>query len=172
MIGRILGELDRLEMREDTIVILWGDHGWQLGEHSLWCKHALFETSLHAPLLIDAPGFKSGQRVNSLVEFVDIYPTLCALAGVELPSHLQGKSLLPLLEDPKAEFKEAIFGRYHGGESVRINDFQYTEWVSGAKMLYDHKADPDENLNIVSNPEHAELVQKMQRLLQEHRQSL
>ncbi len=172
MIGRILGELDRLEMREDTIVILWGDHGWQLGEHSLWCKHALFETSLHAPLLIDAPGFKSGQRVNSLVEFVDIYPTLCALAGVELPSHLQGKSLLPLLEDPKAEFKEAIFGRYHGGESVRINDFQYTEWVSGAKMLYDHKADPDENLNIVSNPEHAELVQKMQRLLQDHRQSL
>ena len=172
MIGRVLAELDRLEMRDDTIVILWGDHGWQLGEHSLWCKHSLFETSLHAPLLIQAPGMKTEQRVESLVEFVDIYPTLCELAGVKAPDHLQGKSMVTLLENPTKPFKEAIFGRYHGGDSVRTKDFQYTEWGSGAKMLYDHTSDPDENLNIVSNPEQAGRVKKMQKLLQNHKNSL
>lgn len=172
MIGRLLDELDRLEMRDNTIVILWGDHGWQLGEHSLWCKHALFETSLHAPLIVSAPGMKAGQRTAALVEFVDIYPTLCDLAGVEAPDHLHGKSLAPLMRDPEAPFKEAIFGRYHGGESVRSDRFQYTEWTSGAKMLYDHASDPDENVNVVNNPKYREVVAKLQQILKDHRASL
>jgi arylsulfatase A-like enzyme len=172
MIGRLLDELDRLEMRDNTIVILWGDHGWQLGEHSLWCKHALFETSLHAPLIVSAPGMKAGQRTAALVEFVDIYPTLCDLAGVEAPDHLHGKSLAPLMRDPVAPFKEAIFGRYHGGESVRSDRFQYTEWTSGAKMLYDHASDPDENVNVVNNPKYREVVAKLQQILKDHRASL
>ena len=78
-------------MLDETIIILWGDHGFQLGDHTLWCKHTLFETSMHAPLIISAPGYEAGQRVNSLAEMVDIYPTLCELAGLELPPHLQGK---------------------------------------------------------------------------------
>jgi arylsulfatase A-like enzyme len=115
---------------------------------------------------------KSNQRVKSLVEFVDIYPTLCELAGIKYPEHLQGKSMVTLLENPTEPFKEAIFGRYHGGDSVRTADFQYTEWPSGAKMLYSHTTDPDENLNIVGNPEQAGRVIKMQKLLQNHKRSL
>ena len=172
MIGRLLDELERLEMRDNTIVILWGDHGWQLGEHSLWCKHALFETSLHAPLIISAPGMQAGQRTAALVEFVDIYPTLCELAGVEAPDHLQGKSLAPLMRDPEAPFKEAIFGRYHGGESVRSDRYQYTEWTSGAQMLYDQRSDPDENVNVVNQPKYREVVAKLQQILKQHRASL
>lgn len=172
MIGRLLDELDELGMRENTIVILWGDHGWQLGEHSLWCKHALFKTSLHSPLIISAPGESAGQRVQSLVEFVDIYPTLCQLAGVEIPSHAQGRSLAPLMRDPGAPFKEAIFGRYHGGESVRTDRYQYSEWTSGARMLYDHTTDPAENVNIAEDPRYKEIVERHQSLLQSHRKSL
>ena len=172
MIGRLLDELEELCMRENTIVILWGDHGWQLGEHSLWCKHSLFETSLHAPLIISAPGESSGQRVESLVEFVDIYPTLCELAGVDIPSHAQGRSLASLIRDPDAPFKEAIFGRYHGGECVRTDSYQYSEWTSGARMLYNHNTDPDENLNIAEDPRYKEIVESHKSLLENHRESL
>ena len=95
MIGKLLDELEDQDLLKDTIIVLWGDHGFQLGDHTLWCKHTLFETSMHAPLIISAPGFQSGQRVNSLAEMIDIYPTLCELAGLDLPVHLQGKSLVP-----------------------------------------------------------------------------
>ena len=126
MIGKLLDELERLEMLDETIIILWGDHGFQLGDHTLWCKHTLFETSMHAPLIISAPGYEAGQRVDSLAEMVDIYPTLCELAGLELPLHLQGKSLVPTMENPNAMHKKAIFGRYHAGETVRTERFQYS----------------------------------------------
>lgn len=168
MIGKLLDALDRLGMSDDTIVLLWGDHGWQLGEHSLWCKHSLFETSLHAPLIIRAPGYDSSQRVKALVEFVDIYPTLCELAGLTVPNHLQGKSMKSLMLDPKQDFKTYIFGRYHGGDSVRSDGFQYTQWKSGAEMLYDHSVDPDENINIVNDAAYMETVNKMREALKEH----
>ena len=168
MIGRLLDTLDRLDMREETIVILWGDHGWQLGEHSLWCKHSLFETSLHSPLIIRAPGYDSSQRVEALVEFVDIYPTLCDLAGLDVPSHLQGQSMRSLMLNPQSEFKSYIYGRYHGGDSVRSDRFQYTRWKSGAEMLYDHIKDPDENINIVNNVEYYETVREMREALRQH----
>jgi arylsulfatase A-like enzyme len=119
MVGHILDELDRLDLRKNTIIVLWGDHGWQLGEHSLWCKHALFRTSLRAPLVISAPQHLKGQKTASLVEFVDIYPTLCELAGVEMPDHLDGVSLVPILKRPKTRLKEAIYGKYHSGDSVK-----------------------------------------------------
>ncbi|MBN2000161.1 sulfatase, partial [candidate division KSB1 bacterium] len=99
-IGRLLKALDDLHLAENTIVILWGDHGWQLGEHGMWCKHCNFETSVHVPLIIRVPGFKPGQRSDHLVEFVDIYPSLCQLAGLPLPPHLEGTSFVPLLKDP------------------------------------------------------------------------
>jgi arylsulfatase A-like enzyme len=172
MVGKLLDELDRLGLRDNTIVMLWGDHGWQLGEHSLWCKHALFTTSLNAPLIISAPGFEGMQRTVSLVEFVDIYPTLCELAGLELPPHLQGKSLVPLLKAPAEPFKEAVFGRYHGGEAVRMGRYLYAEWTSGGRMLYDHSRDPDENINVANNPEYGEIVEKMARKLENHREHL
>lgn len=172
MIGKLLDELESLEMLDNTIIILWGDHGFQLGDHTLWCKHTLFETSMHAPLIISAPGYGSGQRVNSLVEMVDIYPTLCELAGLELPTHLQGKSLVPTMEDPNTTHKKAIYGRYHAGETVRTERFQYSEWSNGDKMLYDHKKDPNEDINVVANPKYAKVVEALAAALLKHREKI
>jgi arylsulfatase A-like enzyme len=157
MVGRVLNELDRLGMAENTIVILWGDHGWQLGEHALWCKHANFNTSLNAPLIIRAPKFATGAKTPALVEFVDVYPTLCELAGVPLPGHLEGSSVVPLLREPTKPWKQAAFARYHAGQSVRTDRYFYTEWNQGGKayasMLYDHQTDPLENTNIAVTAE-------------------
>ena len=172
LIGDILDELERLQLDKNTVVIMIGDHGWQLGEHTLWCKHALFETSLHTPMIIRAPGFKRGQRTKALVEFVDLYPTICELAGLQAPDHLQGKSLVPLMKNPSAKHKPAIFARYHGGETVRTARFQYSEWNGKNAMFYDHKVDPDENINQIENPNYAKAVQRLKGLLGEHREQL
>ncbi len=179
-IGRLLDELDSLGIRDNTIVVLWGDHGWQLGEHGLWCKHCNFENALHSPLIVSAPGYGHAVRTNALVEFVDIYPTLCDLAGLETPSHLEGKSLLPLLDNPDRAWKNAAFSRYYNGDSVKTDRYRYTEWVREktepgdpmeleqyARMLYDHKVDPAENVNIAERPENAELATGLSRLLKE-----
>ena len=172
LIGDLLDELEQLEMDEDTIVILIGDHGWQLGEHALWCKHSLYETSLHTPMIIKAPNYKSGQRTDALVEFVDIYPTICDLVGVNKPSHLQGRSLVKLMSDPDASIKDAIFARYHGGETIRTEQYQYSEWNSGAAMFYDHSIDPDENVNRVNDPKYKSVIKEMKKKLYEHREKL
>jgi len=98
-VGKVLDELDRLDLRRNTIVILWGDHGWKLGEHDAWCKHSNYENDTNAPLVISVPGMKkAGGQTAALVEFVDIYPTLAELAGLPLPGHLEGASFKPLLD--------------------------------------------------------------------------
>jgi iduronate 2-sulfatase len=173
-IGRVLGELDRLGLRDNTIVVLWGDHGWNLGEHTLWCKHCHFQTSLRAPLIVRVPGLKGGIRTDALTEFVDIYPTLCELAGLPVPKHTEGRSFVPLMKDPNRPWKDAIHSRFHSGQSVRTDRYCYTEWTGKdgkvyARMLYDQKLDPDENTNISERPENAELVKKLaQRLHKFH----
>jgi len=171
MVGKVLDELEAQGMRDDTIVILCGDHGWQLGEHSLWCKHTVFNTSLYTPLMVSAPGFKPG-RTEAMVEFVDIYPSLCELAGLPMPEHLQGRSFVPLMSDPSRDWKKAVFGRYHAGESVMTERYHYAEWADGARMLYDNQKDPDENVNISENPENRKIVEEMQKLLLEHRNKI
>lgn len=169
MIGRVLDELDRLNMRENTIIVLWGDHGWQLGEHGLWCKHALFDTSLNAPLLVSAPGYTSRGHRSALVEFVDVYPTLCELAGLPLPNHLEGSSMVPLLRDPNRDWKTAAFARYHLGDTIRTDRYSYSEWkkdgVIVARMLYDHENDPMENVNLAEDPKYAGRVSSLSRQL-------
>ncbi|MCD4709954.1 MAG: sulfatase, partial [Bacteroidales bacterium] len=100
LIGQILDELKRLELERNTIVILWGDHGWNLREHGLWCKHCNYETSLHTPLIVRVPGTEQVQSSLEIVEYVDIYPTLCELAGLKVPEHLEGASFRNLLFDP------------------------------------------------------------------------
>ncbi len=112
-VGRLLDELDRLDLSRNTIIILWGDHGWKLGEHNAWCKHSNAENDVNAPLLLAVPGMQyAGQRTDVLVEFVDIYPTLCDLAGLPLPSHLEGTSFAPVLADPQRAWKTAAFSQY------------------------------------------------------------
>ncbi|MBZ0255506.1 sulfatase [bacterium] len=174
LIGKLLNELDALGIRDNTIVILWGDHGWNLREHGLWCKHCNFETSLHAPMLVSAPGFQPGLRTSALTEYVDIFPSLCELAGLDTPSHKHGKSFVPLMRQPDLPWKDAVYSRFHAGDSVRTDRYLYTEWTRNgsmyARMLYDHKTDPDENVNIAGRPENQALVRRLAKKLDEGRQ--
>jgi len=177
-IGRVLAELDRLRLRDNTIVVLWGDHGWQLGEHGLWCKHCNFETSLHSPLIVRAPGLVGGRATDALTEFVDIYPSLCDLAGLASPSHLEGTSFVPLMQDPARQWKRAAFSRYVNGDSIRTDRYRYTEWTEEkippgspletrhyARMLYDHESDPNENVNIAERPDKSDTVTELAGML-------
>jgi iduronate 2-sulfatase len=165
-VGKILDELERLELESSTIVILWGDHGWNLREHGLWCKHCNYETSLHTPLILRVPGTKQVPSTSEIVEYVDIYPTLCELAGLALPEHLQGNSFSNLLFDPDATSDGvAVCQWYEGITTIRENHF-YTEWVDDedqlfTRMLYDHSVDPDENVNISERPENASVIESL-----------
>jgi arylsulfatase A-like enzyme len=171
-LGRVLDELEALGLSDNTIVIVWGDHGWSLGEHGLWAKHCNFETCLHSPMIIRAPGLTEGQQCAALTEFVDIYPTLCDLCGVEPPKNqLEGSSLVPLLKDPKRPWKDAAFSQWNDGASMRTDQYLYTEWPANnerpaTRMLYDHHADPGENVNIAEDPAMAETVKALHEKLQ------
>lgn len=179
-IGRVLAELDRLGLRSNTIVILWGDHGWKLGEHMAWGKHSNVENDVNAPLILSVPGMKNaGLHSDALVEFVDMYPTLCDLAGIPLPGHLEGTSMKPLLEDPKRPWKSAAFSQYprpssksvNGplmGYTMRTDRYRLTVWVArndhaivDATELYDHQTDPQENYNLAKKAENADLVKHL-----------
>lgn len=112
-VGRLLAELDRLKLRDNTIVILWGDHGYHLGENGFWCKQTNFELSVRAPLIISVPGQRNaGSKTDALVEFVDIYPSLAELCGLPLPEGLEGTSFTPLLEHPQRPWKTAAFSAF------------------------------------------------------------
>ena len=172
-IGRVLGALDKLGLAENTIVVLWGDHGWQLGEHGMWNKHSCFETSMHAPLLVAAPqavGVRPGTRVKKLTEFIDIYPTLTELAGIPTPKHLQGRSLLSLMKNSLAAWKEYAVGRFRQGDTIRSGRHRFSEYTNTdgkmtARMLYDHVADPDENENVAERQANGKLVEELTRQL-------
>lgn len=185
-VGRLLTELDRLDLRKNTIVILWGDHGWKLGEHAMWSKHTNFENDTRAPLICSVPGQKNrGSRTNALVEFIDIYPSLCELVGFPLPSHLQGKSFAPLLNSPDLSWKEAAFSQYPRskevmGYSMRTDRYRFNLWISTnndiiAKELYDHQKDPEENINIVDQAKNnslvAELTDKLRNAIKQNSKS-
>ncbi|MEO1979596.1 MAG: sulfatase, partial [Fuerstiella sp.] len=176
-VGRLLQALDANGLRDNTIVVLWGDHGWQLGEHGMWDKHSNFETSTHAPLIIRVPGQQPG-RTKALVEFVDIYPTLCELCALPLDDGLEGHSFAPLLEDPDRDWKSAAFSQYRRvipgygdvgrgmGYSMRTDRYRFTEWlVPGtgfrAYELYDHRVDPDENINLAVSATHEHVVNEL-----------
>ncbi|MFW6289925.1 MAG: sulfatase, partial [Mariniphaga sp.] len=173
-IGKVLAELERLGLDENTIVVLWGDHGFHLGEHDLWCKHCNFEKVLRTPLILRAPGNKQNIKTGALVEFVDIYPSLCELAGLEKPFHLQGKSFVPLTEDPNQPWKEELYCRWIRGETVVTQSHTYTEWFNDqpgkvtARMLYDLKTDPEETVNISERPENRKLVEMLSGKLKTH----
>jgi iduronate 2-sulfatase len=179
-LGRVLDELERLGLAENTIVVLWGDHGWHLGDHGIWCKHTNYEQATRAPLIIAAPGKKGGERTGALAEFVDVYPTLCELAGIPKPAHLQGESLVPLLDAPRSTGKRAAFQVYPRrtnetgpllGHAVRTDDWRYVEWRRAdqsvvARELYDMQRDPGETTNLAARA-HADILDEHARLLGE-----
>ena len=173
-IGKVITRLQELEMYDNTIIVLWGDHGWSLGEHGHWGKHTNFNNALQVPLLIHAPGFAQGEKSNSLVSLIDLYPTLCDLSGIELPVHLQGKSIKGILNNTNQEINMYMFSKWKKGESVKYNDFLYTEFYhkkTGAyvsNMLYNHKKDPKETVNVVGVQEYNTVVENLKRVLNNH----
>ena len=181
-IGRVLDELDRLGLATNTIVVLWGDHGWHLGDHGFWCKHTNYEEATRIPLLIVAPGVtQPGTHAKTLTETVDLYPTLCDLAGLpkpNLPQTLDGRSLVPVLKKPSHNHKAAVFHAYPRnrrgeeiiGRAVRTERYRLVEWKKpGAASdtadleLYDYQADPMETKNLA--PEQPKTVAKLRALL-------
>lgn len=159
-VGIILNELQNLNLRDKTIVVLLGDHGYQIGEHNMWGKkHTNFEISTHAPLIISVPGkHKSGIKTNSITEFIDIYPTLAELCNLKAPDNLDGISLVPILINPTLQLKDAAFSMYprdkRMGTTMRTEKYRFTEWKSSVDNkieyeLYDHLIDPKENKNLV-----------------------
>lgn len=180
-LGLVLDELDRLDLAKNTIVVLWGDHGWKLGEHDAWCKHSNAENDTNGALLLSVPGMKhAGAKATGLVEFVDIYPTLAELAGLPLPAHLEGLSFKPVLDHPTRPWKPAAFSQYPRpgnsatggiplmGYSMRTERYRFTVWLhrdDPGKVadieLYDHQTDPQENLNVAKSPAHRELLEQL-----------
>ncbi len=180
-LGRILDELDRQGLTEKTVIVLWGDHGWHLGEHGTWCKHTNYEVATRAPLLMSVPGLKSaGRKSAGLVEFVDIYPTLADVCGLPRPDGVEGGSFKPLMDDPGILWKRAAFHQYPRaipgqgagmGYAIRTDRYRLVEWrVPGKDFrqheLYDLLTDPDENQNLANQPEHAATVRRLTEQLQ------
>jgi len=178
-IGRLLAELDRLKLRENTVIVIWGDHGWKLGEHRAWCKQTNYEIDTRAPLIISTPDSQTTRHSQtSLVECVDIYPTLCELAGLAVPQGLEGLSLVPLLSGEVRPWKTAAFSQFQRGfqgkimgRSIRTDRFRYVEWRNWfdgrfiAREIYDHQNDPGENINIAGLPENEDLVRSLSTIL-------
>ncbi len=183
-VGILLNTLESLGTLNNTIIVLWGDHGWHLGDHDLWHKHTNFEQATRAPLIIAGPGIKAG-KTNSLTEFVDVFPTICNLAGVSIPKNLDGKSLKPLMLKNTASVKEFSVSQYPRklkkvemtrlgykkadvmGYTLRTPRYRYTIWMNDftskqafdpskvyASELYDYEKDPLEKVNVVADKEY------------------
>lgn len=167
-VGRMLDEIDRLKLADNTIVVLWSDHGYHLGEHNgIWQKRTMFEQGTRTPLIIRSPDMSgNGQSCSRIVEFVDIYPTVLDLAGHLIPTGLAGRSLKPLLRDPLAEWNGVAISQILRpadkrlkspvmGRSVRTHRWRYTEWAEGREgiELYDHANDPMEFNNLAFEPD-------------------
>ncbi|MDP6544617.1 MAG: sulfatase [Phycisphaerae bacterium] len=175
-IGRVLAELDRLDLRSRTVICLWGDHGWHLGEHGLWGKTTNFELDTRVPLIFAIPGQKTaGQSTRSLAEFTDIYPTLVELCELPAAESLEGRSIIPVLKDPTATVRKAAFSQFPRGRimgySMRTDHYRYTEWRAlktgqvVARELYDHHTDAKEMVNIAADKEHQATADKLSKLL-------
>ena len=167
LVGVLLQELEAQGLADDTIVVLWSDHGFKIADHGHFAKHSTSEIDIHVPMMIRVPGMAgNGERSDALVETVDLYPTLAELAGLPAPSNLEGLSLVPLLADPDREWKQAAFSQYgrnmrgHGrgtGYTTRTQNFRYTAWKTDddgrlvAEELYDLANDPEESRNVAGD---------------------
>ena len=187
--GKLMSGIREMDLDQNTIIVIIGDHGWKLGEHNSWCKQTNYEIDTRVPMIVYAPGLKgAGQKSDKLCELVDIFPTLCELSGIDLPDYLQGTSMVPLLKDPHREWKSAIFSQFHRrpritpdgqrymGYGMRTERYHYIDWYYWdneekvplgfvSSELYDHENDPDENNNIAGNEVNKELVKALHKQL-------
>jgi iduronate 2-sulfatase len=183
--GKIIQHLKDLGVYENTIIIVWGDHGWKLGEHNGWCKQTNYNIDIHVPMMICSPNQPNkGSQTFEITELIDMFPSLCDLAGVEKPDYLQGSSFVPLLNNPNREWKSAAFSQFHRrpkvtpdgkrymGYSIRTKKYHYVEWyywdhIAGERKeyvtneLYDSINDSDENENIAHEASSKEIVKQL-----------
>ena len=188
-IGRLIATLKQEGIYENTIIVLWSDHGWKLGEHNSWAKQSNFEIDTRVSFIISGKHVKArGSTTDALVELLDIYPTLCDMANLQIPAGLQGKSLKPLLTKPGKEWNynatsQFLLGRFlvkdrgkdeKMGYSLRSDRYRYTEWYTWENNkigkyldaeLYDHSTDNKENQNISKNKENAKLIIQLSKKL-------
>ena len=170
-IGVLINSLTELGLRENTVIVLVGDHGWSLSEHGLWVKHSNFEVALQVPLIISDSRLPNAARTNSIAELVDLYPTLCELTAGESPTHLQGSSLVSALKSPATIFKNSALARWKKGETLIVDQLFYTEWKRKnkvvSKMLYNHETDPDETINLANDPAYLSIVKALSQQLEQ-----
>lgn len=159
--GDVINELESLGLADNTIVVVWGDHGWHLGEHDFWGKHNTLHNAIRIPLIIKVPGMTTGQRSDSLVAGIDIFPTLCALAGIDAPQSVQGKSFETLFENPKNQINDVVYTRFRAADAVVTDRFTYSRFENGEEMLFDLLNDPQENRNVAGNPKYKESLEDM-----------
>ncbi|VGO15640.1 Choline-sulfatase [Pontiella desulfatans] len=165
--GVVMDHMEAKGLLDNTVVVFMGDHGYQVGEKGYWNKAVLFERSCRAPLIIAAPNMKTaGGTCERIVEFIDVYPTLTELCGLQNPEGLDGTSLVPMLGNPNAERREMAYSYVNADRSVRDPRFRYIVWKGGGRALYDHSKDPGEHYNLAGNPEYAPVVQRMQKLVE------
>ncbi|MBC8352888.1 MAG: sulfatase [Planctomycetes bacterium] len=160
-VGRMLDELERLGLRDSTTVVFLSDHGYHLGEHTFWQKNNLHEEVTRVPLIMSVPGYEAG-RTDSIVELVDLFPTLSELAGLAVPGELHGTSLVPILKSHNASVNEGALSFVKGQHiSWRTRDYAYMQYKDGSKELYDMNSDPEQFTNAANNPRYADVVKEM-----------
>lgn len=163
-VGKILDELKRTGADKNTIVVLWGDYGWHLGEHAIWGKHSLFEESLLSPMIIHYPRMKyKGHKTNAIVETLDIFPTLCDLTDVEMPKFTQGKSLKKVIKNPDEINDYSAIAYTNKAKTIRTNSHRLTIHNNGFIELYDHNKHEKETKNIVEK--YPKLVEQLKNKL-------
>ncbi len=176
-VGRVLAELDKLGLRDKTVIVFWGDHGYHLGEKGKWSKHgSLYEVGARVPLIVAAPGAKgNGTVCPRVVETLDLYPTLCELCGLPVPAGLDGRSIVPLLNDPTAAWDYPAYtvagnNNRLAGVAVRTEQYRYAEYdgANGGAMLFDERADPHELKNRIDDPSLSAVKEKLAALAKTH----
>ena len=165
LVGDVLNELETLGLAKNTIVVVWGDHGWHLGEHEFWGKHNTLHNALQVPLVVKVPGKSTGKHTEALVESVDIYPTLCDLANIPVPNYIMGKSFKATLDNPEKSFRAYTYARFKKADAIVTDDFTYSLFENGEEMLYNRKHDPAENKNMVADVKYKEVLKEMRNAL-------
>ena len=163
MVGQLLDELERSGRADNTIIVLWSDHGWHLGEKLRWRKHTIWEESTHVPFIVVAPGITTpGTQTDKVVSLMDLYPTLVELAGFEIPGHVEGASLVPLLRDPDAPWEHTALSTFgYMNHAIRSDRYRYIRYFDGSEELYDHETDPQEWINLAANPNFSDIKSEL-----------